>query len=270
MQKIIRRFPISSFVLLTFALSWSLWLLMFLSQKDILPFSFPVNPFGSLGPAISALIITSAIGGKEKLRDLLKSLISWRFSVWMYAFALLGIGGLYFLAAVLHGIIVSSHPVFVKMEAGISLFFFAVYILILGGPLGEEIGWRGYLQPHLQEKFTPFTTSLIIGAIWSLWHLPLFWLEGAAQKGGEIPEFVINVFSMAFLFTWLYNQTRGSLFFAIIFHTSINFFSAIVMPALLPISASDKLYGLLFNFSLLSTAVVLVLLFKKTFFRKNA
>ena len=199
----------------------------------------------------------------------MRRLVLWRVPIWTYIFALLGIVGIYILTTGLYSVITASVPDFVKIDTGFSLLLFAFYILVLGGPLGEEIGWRGYLQPQLQEKFSPMTTSFIIGAVWTLWHIPLFWLEGAAQQGGSIPDFVISVFAMAFIFTWLYIQTKGSLFLAILFHTSINFFSALVLPSILPLSASDRLYGMLFNAFLLLTAAVLVILFKKSYLKKS-
>jgi membrane protease YdiL (CAAX protease family) len=86
---------------------------------------------------------------------------------------------------------------------------------------GEEMGWRGYVLPRLQAKYNALTASLILGVIWSVWHLPKFF--GTGTSGGR-SFFWFTVFSMpaAVLYTWLYNNSRGSLLLATLFHATNN------------------------------------------------
>ncbi|WP_256253107.1 CPBP family intramembrane glutamic endopeptidase [Paenibacillus sp. UNC496MF] len=49
---------------------------------------------------------------------------------------------------------------------------------LLGGPFGEEPGWRGYALPKLQEKYRILGASLILGVLWTMWHLPFFFIQG--------------------------------------------------------------------------------------------
>jgi membrane protease YdiL (CAAX protease family) len=95
-------------------------------------------------------------------------------------------------------------------------------ILLFGGSLNEEPGWRGFLVPHLQKRFNPFETGLIIGLIWMHWHFPLHF-TGFYPVG--IGPFLIRFFHtvpFGIIFTWLYNRSKGNLFACILLHTSIN------------------------------------------------
>jgi len=147
------------------------------------------------------------------------------------------------------------------------IYFFV--IAIVGGPLGEEIGWRGFLQPELLKRFNPAITSIFIALIWLLWHIPLFWLEGAAQSGGSIVYFGLSVFAMAFLFTWLYLKSKGSLLLAILFHTMINYVSAFIIPSILPSSETDKTFGHVSTYLLFGLAILFFIIYHRPFTSKQ-
>lgn len=269
MRRLVQSHPVISFIAFTFLYSWTLWLLMILSNKGLLPFKFPTNFLGSFGPAFGALMVTGISQGKPGLRNILKSLINWKTSAWSYLFAIFFIIIVYVSTA---GITYLIDPALLKFgklpglpEAVIYLFIIAV----LGGPLGEEIGWRGFLQPKLLKRFTPLTASVIIAFIWLLWHIPLFWLEGAAQSGGSIGYFGLSVFAMAFLFTLLYLKSKGSLLLAIIFHTMINYVSAFIMPTILPASETDKTFGHISTYLLLGLAILFFFANYRTFTAKQ-
>ena len=90
----------------------------------------------------------------------------------------------------------------------------------------EEIGWRGYALPRLQAIYGALWASVILGILWSLWHLPLVWVKGAYQESQSpwtyILVFTVTILPISILFTWLYNHTTGSLLLASLFHASIN------------------------------------------------
>jgi membrane protease YdiL (CAAX protease family) len=105
-----------------------------------------------------------------------------------------------------------------------------VLILLLGGPLGEEPGWRGLALPRLQQCCGSLVGSLVLGVLWGLWHLPAFFLIPGYNGAGSgfvgiisafIP-YVIATMALAIIYTWISNNTRGSLFLAILFHASFN------------------------------------------------
>jgi membrane protease YdiL (CAAX protease family) len=95
--------------------------------------------------------------------------------------------------------------------------------LLLGGPLGEEVGWRGFLLPQLLKRYSPLTASLILGVVWALWHLPIDLYAGYLLEGpAAILIRIIAVLPVTILFTWFYLQSNGNLLVALFLHTSIN------------------------------------------------
>jgi uncharacterized protein len=88
--------------------------------------------------------------------------------------------------------------------------------------LGEEVGWRGYALPALQARYGALLSSVILGALWALWHLPLFFnpdlhysnMPFVLQLAFQIPA--------AILFTWVFNSTGGSVLIAILMHAVLN------------------------------------------------
>jgi membrane protease YdiL (CAAX protease family) len=109
----------------------------------------------------------------------------------------------------------------------LSIIPFILYIF-LGGPFVEELGWRGYVLDRLQEKRNALISSLILGFLWALWHVPLFYIKGTYQYavGAGTPSFwlfMISTVSGTILFTWIFNNTNRSTLAAILFHFMGNF-----------------------------------------------
>jgi membrane protease YdiL (CAAX protease family) len=137
-----------------------------------------------------------------------------------------------------------------------------VRILFLGGPLGEELGWRGYALPRLQQHRTALTSSVLLGLVWGLWHIPLYLVPGTGQyeilRSGTNPAFAIVGFvgwtiGLSVLFTWLFNQTRGSLLVVILFHTAVNL--AAFLPAAVGATGAAALLNVLLTWAV---AVVVI------------
>jgi membrane protease YdiL (CAAX protease family) len=109
----------------------------------------------------------------------------------------------------------------------LSLIPFAVLILLFG-PLPDEMAWRGYALDGLQARWSALVASLILGTAWTLWHLPLFWIEGSYQHslGVGTPQFwlyMLDKVPLSILMTWLYNNNRRSTLTAVLFHFMVNF-----------------------------------------------
>ncbi len=94
--------------------------------------------------------------------------------------------------------------------------------MVIAAPLGEELGWRGFALPRLQEQYGPLRGSLLLGLLWGLWHLPLFLT--AWEKPYETPLglllFLVQTISFTVVLTWLFNHTRGSILVAMLCHSA--------------------------------------------------
>lgn len=104
-----------------------------------------------------------------------------------------------------------------------------LYILVLMGPLGEEAGWRGFALPILLKHNSPIKASIILGCMWALWHLPLFFIEGTTQKALLMHGFTLAIMSyfiytvmISVLITLLFTASGGSTFSSIVIHTMGN------------------------------------------------
>jgi uncharacterized protein len=116
-------------------------------------------------------------------------------------------------------------------------------VLLIGGPLGEEFGWRGYALPSLQAGNDWRMASLGLGLVWGVWHLPLFFIAGTSQAHIPVALFLLSVVAMSVLFAWLVNWCTGSVVVALLLHTAINFWPSII--PVLPTSQGYRPYAFL-------------------------
>ena len=216
---------------LTILISWGLWSPLYISEELN---EFWVLP-GAWGPTITAILLTWVNSGKVGLKSLFKKILIWKVNVMYYLFAIFGIlmiglvsvtvndilGGNFFdITVVLEGMGIDNG------DFGLALLLLPVFYLIntlLGGPIAEELGWRGYAQELLQNKYSPNVSGLIIGFMWSIWHLPLFIFLPKAVGSMPIWFYIPLMTSMGLIFSWLYNKTNGSVLLAILLHGGMNF-----------------------------------------------
>ena len=149
---------------------------------------------------------------------------------------------------------------FGSLGIGYVLTYLATFplVIVLGGPLFEEPGWRGFALPRLQPLHGPLVGTLILGLLWALWHLPEFLIPSWAESSGgtgflAIVKFVLIAIAFAIVTTWVFNNTKGSVFIAILVHTSIDTFS-IPMGGLF--SPSEVANGILLSFGVLVGLIV--------------
>ena len=219
------------YFLLTFVISWLLWspFYFFEDVSEIL-----VLP-GAWGPTLSAIILSYLWGKGSGVKDLIKRLLIWRVSWKYYFFAIFGILVVGVVAVLLHISLGGSPPNSDLILEGMGLspsdgmlaiYLFPVFFLVntlFGGPVAEELGWRGFAQPLAQESYNKVAAGLIIGLVWSLWHLPLIIFLPKAVGNLPILAYVPIMTAMGVIFSWLYNQTRGSVLLAILLHGGMNF-----------------------------------------------
>jgi membrane protease YdiL (CAAX protease family) len=219
-MKLIRRHPLISFFVLAYVLTWPLIPLVSVSPLLGLPALF--------GPALAAIIVAAVVDGRSGLRDLLDRMVRWRVGVLWYAVALGLPMVLALTAAGLH-LLLGAHTS--VNFGGLSVLNFVVFVLIVG----EELGWRGYALPRLFAERSVLAASLILGALWGIWHLPTFFVPGAPQYGLPFSAFVFLTMAYSVLIGWVYVHTAGSVLVATLLHGAINlsqgFFLGGVEPA---------------------------------------
>ncbi|HET9741828.1 MAG TPA: CPBP family intramembrane glutamic endopeptidase [Terriglobales bacterium] len=108
---------------------------------------------------------------------------------------------------------------------------------------GEEVGWRGYALPRIATRIGYARASLVIGVIWALWHLPLFFLQGADKYGQSFPVWSLGVTALSVAITWLYAHTNGSLLLTMLMHSAVNQTLGIVPSASLNASRVFSLHA---------------------------
>ena len=109
-------------------------------------------------------------------------------------------------------------------DDGIVAVVLVLLVLCTTDGLGEETGWRGYALPRLLGLTGPLSASLLLGVVWAVWHLPLFWTEGSTLFESSILVLFLRLPATSIIFTWLFQRTRGSLWIAILYHAALNLF----------------------------------------------
>jgi uncharacterized protein len=228
------------YFLIAYTFSWTIWLPAVLASYGFFELNIPstlIIGIGAFGPLVGAFAGTYRQEKREGVIRLLKKAIILDFNkLWLIAaFLLLPllIGVSFFIYTVLAGNeAFPQMPLIMQPWLILPLFLFSVLAL---GALQEEFGWRGYALEKIAKRFNALLSSLILGAFWALWHLPLFFIEGTMQSRVPFVVFFINVLSTSVLYTWLYNNTKKSLFAVLIFHgmhnTAFNIFPITLLPS---------------------------------------
>jgi uncharacterized protein len=86
--------------------------------------------------------------------------------------------------------------------------------------VGEEPGWRGFALPGLQATRSPLVSTAILAVLITVWHLPLFFLEGGELPLSTIVGGIVGPFAFTVMATWLFNHTGGSVLLTILLHAS--------------------------------------------------
>jgi membrane protease YdiL (CAAX protease family) len=241
MKDLISRFPPVAFFVMAFLFSW------IAVSPLVLNRTLPIEPFQILGalvgPTLSAIIVTAILDGRAAVSSFFRRYIQWRAGLLWWLFVLFGILlALNTVASLILGISIWTE--FLK-NIGLILPTYLITLLVgvILGPLWEEPGWRGFALPRLQRQFGPFGGTLILGVLWSLWHLPGY--LGGWMTVGIIP-LILSAVAFSIIATWVYNNTQGSILLMILLHSSSNAAISIgsrVLPSNLSSGMSSFVYG---------------------------
>jgi len=219
------------FVAVTFLVATGVYLPLLAQDLGWVDTTLPpgLHILGILTPGIATLVVRLYDDGLDGVRSALGGLSAWRFGrVWwgvtlvlppvfaaVYAGAYVGLG---------HDF--TPQPIQMVAEAGVA--FIPLLLLTVVLSAGEEIGWRGHLQPLLQARLSALSASLVIALVWAVWHLPVFY--GSGIEGWALLFRLVSTFGGAVMFTWLFNNTGGSVLAVTLLHAGYNLWGRLLGP----------------------------------------
>ena len=224
MKEFLKRHSLPVGIILMFLMTWPIDLANAGVLKIQVPFA--VYIFLGWGFIFASLIMTGLTLGKKGVIALLKRYLIWRVDWKWYLAAFFLVPALNYLAILLNAAMTKTQIDFSNVLAH-EIFGPSANLLLLAVPFflfdavanGEEIGWRGYVLPRLQAKYSALTASLILSVIWAFWHIPKFVTHWNTIT---FMWFTVDEIAKAILMTWMFNNTRGSLLLVTLFHASFN------------------------------------------------
>lgn len=261
---LLRKHQIAVYFALVYGISWMCWVPVALVSSKLLPVELPKPVMlgalaaGICGPGLAALLLTGALEGKSGIRSLIKRLIpGQKIARWYLAvlFLPLALG----LASLGIFNILGGEATMPDFRDPVTLLLFPgmfIFQLTLGGSV-EEIGWRGYALPRLLTGHSALMATIVLGGLWCLWHLPLFFIAGTGQSTMPFVLFALGSFPIAFTFTWFYIRTGGNLLIALLLHAAINTAMS-ALPIISPLADGEWRPLALFLGLFILTAVIVL------------
>ena len=243
------------YLAVAFVMAWVVWLVAWLiSQHELSLPLFPVLVVGSFGPFVGALVTTWAEGGPRwALRFFARAFdprMGWvAFLVSFFVLPMLAV-----VVEFVHAGLAHAAPQFTMTLAELPMSY--LFLFVLGGTLAEEYGWS-LLSDKLDGVLPLVPATFVLGVIWAVWHLPLFFIiaPGAIQGYTPFHVFLVATVAMRFLFAWAYHRGGYSILSNMLLHTSANMAYSIV--ALAP-SPADMSTGRLWMFAGLNIVIAVV------------
>lgn len=216
------------FFAITFLWSWLIWSPLVLAGLGFLrldegPWSILVMPaayLGAFGPAVGACYSVWTLRGRTGLIDFLKSFLSLRFGwkVWVAIFALLPAVNV--VAWYLPELLDQERLPMLLPTAWVFPVWWLLMVLVGGGQ--EEMGWRGYILEPMEARLGIWVGNIVLGLIWTAWHLPLFLVPGTSQAYMPLAAFTIGLIGECLIFSWVMKASGGRPLAAVVAHGTIN------------------------------------------------
>jgi membrane protease YdiL (CAAX protease family) len=235
----VQRNVLLAYVILAYGLTWLMALPLVLSYLGILAIEVPFTiqyllPFG---PLSAAILVTWLEKGVSGIREILGRMTKWRIRPLWIVVAILSVWALYLVSGAIIVMIGQPWP-------DLSLFGYVMYmpyltfvgtwlLWIFTYGIGEETGWRGFLLPRLQNRFSALTSALLVSLVWAPWHIPMFLYNENLMSLGLVGTvfWVIGLMFGSVLLTWLYNNSEGSILMTALWHGTYNLFTGAVGQA---------------------------------------
>lgn len=224
----VRNIGLVWFVALAYALAW-VWSVPLAIAGDTVEQGrgWPTHVPSLLAPLLAAVVVVGFTRGRGGVGDMLQRMGRWRFAPgwWLVAVSPIVILGVTLVGMRMAGQQLPAWEDFAAFNGlpswGVVSTF--LFVLVFNG-FGEETGWRGFLQDRLQRRFHPLGATLIVAAVWAIWHAPFFFILStyANFSAMTLVMFPLGLASGAVVLTWLYNHTGRSILAAALWHTLYN------------------------------------------------
>jgi len=216
------------FFVVTFLWTWIFCAPLILIGNGFIPFgeeyfsalSVPLIVMAAFGPAAGAIYSVRRLNGKGSIRPFLKSFLSMNFGwkAWLSIFAILGLCS--FISWILPEFFGEA-----RLQIYLpNIFLFPAYLLLVtffgGGQ--EEVGWNGYIYPFLEKRYGCLAAPFIMGVVWSVWHLPLWFIPGSIQSYMNFFCFTLMVIGYAYFHTWIVEISGRRSLSGLISHGTAN------------------------------------------------
>ena len=212
------RQPVLAFYVLAFSITWLGWVPQALHSHGLFPFDSPLfYVLGGVGPMLAAFVVLRLLRGEEAYKALLGGLLRWRVGFVWYVVALFGYPAIWVVSIGISGEMGSELE-----RVGPVVTLLPVFLISLLAAVPEEVAWRGFALSRLQARHSALLSSLIVGVLWALWHLPLLLNAGNVMSTYPLIPFFLAVVARAVVYTWLFNSTGGSVLMVTIFHAASN------------------------------------------------
>ncbi|PKQ20103.1 MAG: CPBP family intramembrane metalloprotease [Actinobacteria bacterium HGW-Actinobacteria-6] len=234
------RFPLRFFGV-TFLWSWLIWSPLVLVGLGVLQMdegtwsiiATPIAYLGAFGPAVGACYSVWTLKGRKVLIDFLKSFLSLRFG-WKVWAAIFGVLSAVNVVAWYTPELFGQDRLSMLLPSALVFPAWWLLMVVVGGGQ-EEIGWRGYILEPMEAKFGIWVGNIVLGLVWTAWHLPLFLVPGTSQTYMPLAAFAIGLIGESFFFSWVMKVSGGKPLSAVIAHGTANaivpLFPTIVMAA---------------------------------------
>lgn len=251
------KFAIFAFVVLSFGWAWGFGFAATQARADVPALRSALMIVAGLGPSLAGVAVVALFSNAPGLRDWLRRCLNWRVGWRWIVLAFVAPPVVMLCALAMHTALggempalpASGHIPLVIANFGL--------VFLIGGPLGEEFGWRGYAMPALSARLNWRAACLLVGIVWGLWHLPLFFMANTTQAQMPVLVFMLNILAGSVLFGWLFERTFGSVLPALVLHTSLNAWSGILVIA--PTAATGRPFALVTGLLVVIAAVLLIM-----------
>lgn len=262
-QNLFVRWPLLSYFVLSYIFFWVILGLFGVVVTGVLgldPNKQPgllasVRIAGSWTPSLAAAIVIGAGEGREGVARLFAKFFQFRIPARWYLAGLIP-AGLVVLTVLAYRVTGGLPQEGVPLTVGV----LASLILVnfLTGATGEEPGWRGFALPKLLERYSPLKAGLVLGLLWSFWHLPVWFTNGYSGTTllFYIVAFTVGIVSLGLMMVWIYLRVPDSLVPIVLAHFTFNFGIALIGPEGLGLGASLPLMGWLAGLLLLTALLI--------------